>query len=136
MNPTPSTPTCSRWTSALQQKIAGLCALLGRRAGQGPGEPTPSKFPVFSLEVPGRESAAGVHTRSFGSPADPQGWRTSQFCDEFEAHIAEAYFTQDSQALVRREQGKYVVPETQAAWDLWCKAIALTYARTRAPEGR
>lgn len=88
-------------------------------------------FPAFSLVVPGRQAAVGLHTRSYGTPADPLQWKSSQFVEEFEAHIAETYLQNNSEELLAKEQGVYKNETVHNYWILWCNAIALTYAKTR-----
>jgi 2-polyprenyl-6-methoxyphenol hydroxylase-like FAD-dependent oxidoreductase len=83
--------------------------------------------------VPGRESQE-VYSRTFGPATGSQGWRQSQFLEEFEAQIAATHLDQDSRTLLTRADGKYTNSAIQDRWELWCRAIALTHARLNGPE--
>lgn len=88
-------------------------------------------FPAFSLDVPGRPPRAHLHTRSQGTPADPLDWKRAQFVDEFEAHIAETFLQNNSEEMLVKVHGGYQNEFVNSSWTLWCRAIALTHAKTK-----
>lgn len=86
--------------------------------------------PVPENKVPGRGDEP-VHLRTFGPGGAEQTWKQQQFLDEFEAQIAGMNLEKNSQELLKRAQGRYLNDDVQAMWELWAKAIALSYAKMR-----